>query len=68
LLNHASKSIKTLPATLFNPKLHLTKAEVSTWRAWQKTPSIDLQYALKNELLDRSKATNFENWLTQVFN
>ena len=67
LLNHAFASIKTLPTTLFNQDLHLTKAEVSTWRAWQKPPGIDLQFALKNGLLDRAKATNIENWLTDVF-
>jgi hypothetical protein len=67
LLNHASNSISKLPTTLFNTELHLTKAEVSTWRAWQKRPGNDLQYALRNGLLDRSKATNFEKWLIRVF-
>lgn len=67
LLNHAEQSIKSLPATLFNPKLHLTKAKVFTWRAWQKSPGISLSRALKDSILDRSKSVNFENWLKQVF-
>lgn len=67
LLNHAGLSIKSLPATLFNSKLHLTKAKVFTWRAWQKSPGISLSRALKDSILDRSKSVNFENWLKQVF-
>lgn len=67
LLRHAEQSINTLPTTLFNKTLHLTKAKVSTWRAWQKRPGIPLNKALQDGILDRSKAVNFENWLSQVF-
>jgi hypothetical protein len=67
LLNHAEKSINTLPVTLFDKTLHLTKAKVFTWRAWQKRPGIPLNLALQDGILDRSKSVNFENWLKQVF-
>ena len=67
LLTHAEHSIKTLPATLFNKSLHLTKARVLTWRAWQKRPGVSLSKALQDGVLDRSKSVNFENWLKQVF-
>lgn len=67
LLNHAKQSIAVLPTVLFNRDLHLAKATVSTWRAWQKEPSASLGQALNNKLLDRSKAVDFENWLRKVF-
>lgn len=67
LLNHAEQSINTLPTTLFDKKLHQTKAKVFTWRAWQKRPGIPLNKALLDGLLDRTKAGNFEDWLIRVF-
>ena len=67
LLAHANKSISKLPATLFNSTLHLTKAKVFTWRAWQQRPGLPLNTALQSGLLDRSKAAGFESWLKKVF-
>lgn len=67
LLKYAEQSINNLPTTLFNKTLHLTKAKVSTWRAWQKRPGVPLNKALQDGILDRSKSVNFENWLKQVF-
>ena len=67
LLKHAEKSINNLPVTLFDNALHLTKAQIFTWRAWQRRPGIPLNKALHDGILDRSKATNFENWIKQVF-
>ena len=67
LLKHAEKSIDNLPTKLFDKALHLTKAKVFTWRAWQKRPGIPLNKALHDGILDRSKSVNFENWLKQVF-
>lgn len=67
LLNHAKQSIAVLPTILFNRDLHLAKATVCTWRAWQKEPSASLGQALNNQLLDRSQAMGFENWLCKVF-
>lgn len=67
LLQHAEKSINTLPVILFDKTLHLTKAKIFTWRAWQKRPGIPLNKALQDGILNRSKSANFENWLKQVF-
>ena len=67
LLKHAEKSIDNLPTKLFDKALHLTKAKIFTWRAWQKRPGIPLNKALQDGILDRSKSVNFENWLKQVF-
>ena len=67
LLKHAELSINNLPTTLFNATLHLSKAKVFTWRAWQKRPGIPLNKALQDGILDRSKSVNFEKWLLQVF-
>ena len=66
LLTHAEQSINNLPVTLFNKTLHLTKAKVFTWRAWQRPPGLPLSKVLET-ILDRSKAVNFENWLKKVF-
>lgn len=67
LLTHAEQSINNLPTTLFNKALHLTKAKVFTWRAWQKRPGIPLSTALQSNILDRSKAVSFESWLKKIF-
>ena len=67
LLRYAEKSIASLPTTLFNKKLHLVKAKVFTWRAWQKRPGICLSKALQDGILDRSRSVNFEDWLKKVF-
>jgi hypothetical protein len=69
LLNHAKQSLEEgkLPKTLFNRDLHLAKATVFTWRAWQQEPGASLGQALNKKLLDRSKAVDFENWLRKVF-
>lgn len=67
LLKHAEQSINTLPTKLFDKTLHLTKAKVFTWRAWQKRPGIPLNKALQDGILDKSKSVQFENWLKQVF-
>lgn len=67
LLKHADQSINSLPQTLFNQALHLVKARISTWRSWQKRPGCSLQKILRDGILDRSKAANFENWLMKVF-
>lgn len=67
LIKHVESSINSLPNTLFNKSLHLTKAKIFTWRAWQKRPGVPLSKALQDGILDRSKSINFENWLKQVF-
>lgn len=67
LLAHADKSIKSLPITLFDPKLRSTKAKIFSWRAWQERPGLPLNSALNKGILDRSKAANFEAWLKNTF-
>ncbi len=66
LLSHASSTINSLPITLFNTKIHRTKAKIGTWLAWQKQPG-KLIKALNDGILDRNKAANFELWLKNTF-
>ena len=67
LLAHADSAINNLPNTLFNKKLHLIKAQIFTWRAWQKRPGLPLNSALNDEVLDRKQSTVFEAWLKNTF-
>lgn len=69
LFQHAQATVGNLPVTLFNPKLHTTKAQIATWRAWQKTPGGSLGKVLQNEALDLtlSPASEFIHWLKTTF-
>lgn len=69
LFQHAQVTIGNLPVTLFNPKLHTTKACVATWRAWQKSPGGSLGKVLQSEALDLtlSPASEFIEWLKVTF-
>ena len=67
LLNHANDSINNLPRILFNKELHLIKAQVFTWRAWQKRPGLPLNKALNDGILSREKTAAFEAWLKSTF-
>lgn len=67
LLNHAENAIATLPSVLFNKELHLAKAKILTWRAWQTRVGLPLNKALKDKILDRNKAQVFERWLKATF-
>ena len=67
LLANADKAINNLPNTLFNKKLHQIKAQVFTWRAWQKRPGLPLNKALNDGILDRKHSTVFETWLQSTF-
>jgi hypothetical protein len=66
LLAHADLSINNLPTKLFKD-IHLSKARIYTWRAWQKEPGIRLPDALSENLLTIETAANFSNWLASVF-
>ncbi|MDX8126500.1 DUF3226 domain-containing protein [Methylomonas sp. OY6] len=66
LLAHANFSINNLPTKLFKD-IHLSKARIYTWRAWQKEPGIRLPDALSENLLTIEAAANFSNWLVSVF-
>ncbi|MDD4915458.1 MAG: hypothetical protein PHW13_10550 [Methylococcales bacterium] len=68
LLSHANQTIEKLPFSLFDTALHTAKAKVFTWRAWQKTPGLSLNAALKAGILDKSATPNFSEWLETLFN
>ena len=69
LFQHAQATVGSLPVTLFNPKLHTAKAQIATWRAWQKIPGGSLGKALQNKALDLtlSPASEFIRWLKTTF-
>lgn len=69
LLAHAQHTVSQLPTKLFNPTLHTTKANIATWRAWQKPPGASLNKLIKSEVLDLSlsPASEFIEWLKATF-
>lgn len=69
LLAHAQNTVNTLPTKLFDPVLHTTKANISTWRAWQKPPGSPLNRLIENGVLDLSlnPAAEFTDWLKATF-
>ena len=69
LLNHAERVIAALPdPTKFKP-LHLSKAEVATWLAWQKRPGHGLYSAVADDLIDTQSPAYLElaGWLRHLF-
>ncbi|MBU1224839.1 MAG: hypothetical protein KKA22_10305 [Gammaproteobacteria bacterium] len=69
LLIHAQSTVSNLPTKLFDPVLHTTKANVATWRAWQKPPGTPLNRLVENGILDLSlnPASDFTDWLKATF-
>ena len=69
LLTHAQHTVSQLPTTLFNRKLHTTKANIATWRAWQKPPGTALSKLIGDGVLDLSlsPAAEFIDWLKATF-
>lgn len=69
LLAHAQHTVSTLPITLFNSTLHTTKANIATWRAWQKPPGSPLNKLIRGGVLDMSlsPAAEFIDWLKATF-
>lgn len=69
LLAHAQHTVSHLPTKLFNPVLHTTKANIATWRAWQKPPGITLSKLIGSGALDLSlsPAAEFIDWLKATF-
>lgn len=70
LLNHATETIHAIPAPKFNKTIHLTKAEIATWLAWQKTPGHGFYVSVKDNLLqtDHALFQELEQWLKMIFN
>jgi len=69
LLAHAQQTVSHLTTKLFNPALHTTKANIATWRAWQKPPGTSLSRLIGNGALDLSlsPAAEFIDWLKATF-
>ena len=69
LLTQAVSVVGSLPQpTKFKP-LHLSKAEVATWVAWQRSPGQGLHLAVRDQLLDVGYPgyMKLSAWLTHVF-
>lgn len=69
LLAHAQGTVSQLPTKLFNTALHTTKANIATWRAWQKPPGKALSKLITSGDLDLSlsPAAEFIDWLKATF-
>lgn len=68
LFAHAETVVDTLPQTKFKP-IHISKAEVATWLAWQKKPGHGLYHAVEENLIDTNSALFKELcvWLTHIY-
>jgi len=68
LFAHAETVVNTLLITKFK-SIHVSKAEVATWLAWQKQPGHGLYRAIEDQLIDMNSAL-FEElsfWLTHIY-
>ena len=68
LFAHAETVVDKLPQPKFKP-IHISKAEVATWLAWQKQPGHGLYRAIEDQLIDRNSALFKELciWLTHIY-
>lgn len=68
LFAHAETVVDALPQTKFKP-IHISKAEVATWLAWQKKPGHGLYHAVEENLIDTNSALFKELcvWLTHIY-
>lgn len=71
LFNRASKVVATLPEPKFKP-IHISKAEVATWMAWQQMPGQKLAGTVGKEGQELIDFTNglpkfFLEWLKLVY-
>ena len=68
LFAHAKTVVDTLPQPKFKP-IHISKAEVATWLAWQKQPGHGLYRAVEDQLIDTESALFKELcvWLTHIY-
>jgi hypothetical protein len=69
LFNKAAETIQTISAPKFDKTIHLTKAEIATWLAWQKTPGHGFYVSVKDNLLqtDHALFQELEKWLKHIF-
>ena len=68
LFAHAKTVVDTLPQKKFK-SIHISKAEVATWLAWQKQPGHGLYRAVEDQLIDTNSALFLELkvWLTHIY-
>jgi len=68
LFAHAKTVVDTLPHKKFK-SIHISKAEVATWLAWQKQPGHGLYRVVEDQLIDTNSALSKELrvWLTHVY-
>jgi hypothetical protein len=69
LLSHAEGAVAALPGTPKFSPIHLSKAEVATWLAWQKRPGHGLYSAVTDGLIDTKHSGYLElaGWLQHLF-
>lgn len=69
LFTHAQEVVDTLPQTKFQ-HIHISKAEVATWLAWQKKPGHGLYRIVEDELIDANSTPHRElsAWLNHIYN
>jgi hypothetical protein len=68
LFTHAESIVEALNPKRFKP-IHLSKAEVATWLAWQEQPGHGLYLTVTGQLLDANKPlyTDLIAWLKHIF-
>lgn len=68
LFAHAEAVVDTLPQTKFK-SIHISKAEVATWLAWQKKPGHGLYHAVEENLIDTNSILFKElcDWLNHIY-
>jgi len=68
LVAHAKEIVEALPAPKFKD-LHVNKAHVATWLAWQTAPGQGLHSVIGNKLINTNKgiAGDFIRWLKAVY-
>lgn len=68
LFVHAVKTVSALPEKKFKD-IHISKAEVATWLAWQTMPGQGLQGVIGGNLLEleTNPAKQFIDWLKKVY-
>jgi hypothetical protein len=69
LFGQAVSTVAGLPTPTKFSSLHVTKAEVATWLAWQKKPGHGMHQAVEEKLLDTNHAKYLAliNWLLHIF-
>jgi hypothetical protein len=69
VLQHAKNVVQALNPKLFNDPLHISKAEIGTFLAWQKRPPADVKICLTNKIFDANTpaAELLKKWIDTVF-